>query len=303
MKIRTYEREVSKIILGCMRIASKEDKEVDQLITTAIDNGVNFFDHADIYGRGESETKFAKSVKALNLDRDKLIIQSKASIRPGICYDFSKDHILKAIDGSLKRLNTDYLDFFLFHRPDPLMDVNEVSDIINSLIETKKVKSFGVSNQNTHQMNLLNKYCDNKLAVNQLQMSITNCPMIDSSINVNMDNSYSIDRDAGMLEYSILNDITIQAWSPFQYGFFEGVFINNAKFKELNIVLDKLSQKYNVEKEAVVAAWLLRIPNKIQVIAGTTNYKRLNSIIKAKDILLTREEWYELYISAGKKLP
>ncbi len=303
MKIKTYEREVSKIILGCMRIASKEDKEVDQLITTAIDNGVNFFDHADIYGRGESETKFAKSVKALNLDRDKLIIQSKASIRPGICYDFSKDHILKAIDGSLKRLNTDYLDFFLFHRPDPLMDVNEVSDIINSLIETKKVKSFGVSNQNTHQMNLLNKYCDNKLAVNQLQMSITNCPMIDSSINVNMDNSYSIDRDAGMLEYSILNDITIQAWSPFQYGFFEGVFINNAKFKELNIVLDKLSQKYNVEKEAVVAAWLLRIPNKIQVIAGTTNYKRLNSIIKAKDILLTREEWYELYISAGKKLP
>jgi len=303
MKIKTYEREVSKIILGCMRIASKEDKEVDQLITTAIDNGVNFFDHADIYGRGESETKFAKSVKALNLDRDKLIIQSKASIRPGICYDFSKDHILKAIDGSLKRLNIDYLDFFLFHRPDPLMDVNEVSDIINSLIETKKVKSFGVSNQNTHQMNLLNKYCDNKLAVNQLQMSITNCPMIDSSINVNMDNSYSIDRDAGMLEYSILNDITIQAWSPFQYGFFEGVFINNAKFKELNIVLDKLSQKYNVEKEAVVAAWLLRIPNKIQVIAGTTNYKRLNSIIKAKDILLTREEWYELYISAGKKLP
>lgn len=303
MKIRTYEREVPKIILGCMRIASKEDKEVDQLITTALDNGVNFFDHADIYGRGESETKFAKSVKALNLDRDKLIIQSKASIRPGICYDFSKDHILKAIDGSLKRLNTDYLDFFLFHRPDPLMDVNEVSDIINSLIETKKVKSFGVSNQNTHQMNLLNKYCDNKLAVNQLQMSITNCPMIDSSINVNMDNSYSIDRDAGMLEYSILNDITIQAWSPFQYGFFEGVFINNAKFKELNIVLDKLSQKYNVEKEAVVAAWLLRIPNKIQVIAGTTNYKRLDSIIKAKDILLAREEWYELYISAGKKLP
>ncbi len=303
MKIRTYEREVPKIILGCMRIASKEDKEVEKLIKTAIDNGVNFFDHADIYGRGESETKFAKSIKALKLDRDNLIIQSKASIRPGICYDFSKEHILKAIDGSLKRLNTDYLDFFLFHRPDPLMDVNEVSDIINSLSETKKVKSFGVSNQNTHQMNLLNKYCDNKLAVNQLQMSITNSHMIDSSINVNLDNSYSIDRDAGMLEYSILNDITIQAWSPFQYGFFEGVFIDNDKFKELNIVLDKLSQKYDVEKEAIVAAWLLRIPNKIQVIAGTTNYKRLYNIIKARDILLTREEWYELYLSAGKKLP
>lgn len=303
MKINTFTQEVPEIILGCMRIFDKEDKKIEKLILTALENGINFFDHADIYGRGESEKKFAKVIKSLNLDREKLIIQSKAAIRPGICFDFSKEHILKSIDASLKRLNTEYLDFFLLHRPDPLMEGEEVAQIINELIETKKVKSFGVSNQNTHQLNLLNKYCDNKFVVNQLQMSITHCPMIDSSINVNMDNLQSIDRDGGMLEYSILNDITIQAWSPFQYGFFEGIFLNNDKFIELNKVINRLAEEYKVDQESIVAAWLLRIPTKMQVIAGTTNSTRLNSIAKAKNIRLTREQWYELYLAAGKILP
>lgn len=303
MKIRTYKNDVPNIILGCMRIHDKDDKAIETLLMTALENGINFFDHADIYGRGESEAKFAKTVKALKIERESLIIQSKASIRPGICYDFSKDHILKSIDASLKRLNTDYLDFFLLHRPDPLMEGEEVAEIINTLIETNKVKAFGVSNQNTHQLNLLNKFCDNKFVVNQMQMSITNCHMIDSSINVNMDNEASVDRDGGMLEYSILNDITLQAWSPFQYGFFEGIFLNSDKYIKLNKVINRLAEKYSVEPEAIVVAWLLRIPTKIQVIAGTTNYKRLSRIAKATSITLTREEWYELYLSAGKKLP
>ena len=303
MKIKTYEKKVPKIILGCMRIYDKDDKSIEKLIMTALENNINFFDHADIYGRGESEAKFAKTIKALKIDRESLIIQSKASIRPGICYDFSKEHILKSIDASLKRLNTDYLDFFLFHRPDPLMEGEEVAEIINTLSESKKVKSFGVSNQNTHQLNLLNKYCDNKFVVNQLQMSIAHCPMIDSSINVNIENNAAVDRDGGMLEYSKLNDLTIQAWSPFQYGFFEGVFLNSDKYIELNKVITRLANKYEVEKEAIVVSWLLRIPTKLQVIAGTTNYMRLNHIAKATSFTLTREEWYELYVSAGKKLP
>ncbi len=303
MKIKKCERDVPKIILGCMRIFDKEDKEVEKLITTAIDNNINYFDHADIYGKGESEIKFAKAIKSLNIDRESIIVQSKASIRPGICYDFSKRHILKSIEDSLKRLDTDYLDFFLLHRPDPLMEGEEVAQIINYLLETDKVKAFGVSNQNTHQLNYLNKYCDNNFVVNQLQMSITNCSMIDSSINVNMENSYAVDRDGGMLEYSKLNDITLQAWSPFQYGFFEGVFLNNSKFEKLNLVIAELAQKYSVENEAIVTAWLLRIPTKIQVIAGTTNSNRLASIAKAMEFKLTREEWYQLYKAAGKKLP
>lgn len=303
MKIKNYEKEVPSIVVGCMRINSKEDYEVEKLIETALKNKLNFFDHADIYGKGESEEKFAKAIKSLSIDRKDIIIQSKASIKPGICYDFSKKHILDSINGSLKRLNTDYLDFFLFHRPDPLMEKDEVIEIINSLIETKKVKSFGVSNQNANQMNYLNNISNDKFVLNQMQMSITKCSMIDSFVNVNMDNNLSPSRDAGMFEYSKLNDITIQAWSPFQYGFFEGVFLNNDKFKELNNEINILCDKYNVSNEAIVTSWLLRIPIKIQVIAGTTNYKRLNRIAKATDIKLTREEWYKLYIAAGKKLP
>lgn len=303
MKIKTYEKEVPEIILGCMRIAAKEDKEVENLISTSLENGINFFDHADIYANGESEKKFAKVIKDLKVDRESIIIQSKAAIKRGVGFDFSKEHILKSIDESLLRLNTDYLDFFLFHRPDVLMEGEEVAEILDTLSQSKKVKAFGVSNQNTHQLNLLNKFCDNKFSVNQLQMSITDCYMIDSSFNVNLNNLYSIDRDAGMLEYSILNDITIQAWSPFQYGFFEGVFLDNDKFKELNVVINRLSKKYNVSKEAIVVAWLLRIPTKMQVIAGTTNYKRLKKIAQATTITLERDEWYELYKAAGKKLP
>lgn len=303
MKIKTYQREVPKIVLGCMRINNKNDEDVERLIETALENGIDFFDHADIYGRGESEKKFAKAVKALKLDRDKMIIQSKAAIRPGVCYDFSKEHIMKAIDGSLKRLNTDYLDFFLFHRPDPLMDVNEVSDIINELSLSDKVKSFGVSNQDAYQMNLLNTYCDNKFVVNQLQMSITHCPMIDSFVNVNIENKHAVNRDGGMFEYSILNDITLQAWSPFQYGFFEGIFLDNDKFVELNKVIVELADKYQVSKEAIVVAWLLRLPMKMQVIVGTTNFERLKRISQATKFDLTRDEWYQLYLAAGKKLP
>lgn len=303
MKIKNYKKEVPSIVVGCMRINDKEDKDVDKLIETALSNDLNFFDHADIYGKGESEEKFAKSINSLNIDREDIIIQSKASIRPGICYDFSKDYILKAIEGSLKRLNTDYLDFFLFHRPDPLMEGDEVNEIINELLETKKVKVFGVSNQNANQMNYLNIISNDNFVINQMQMSITNCSMIDSFVNVNMDNNLSPSRDAGMFEYSKLNDITIQAWSPFQYGFFEGVFLNNEKFKKLNHEIDILCNKYNVSNEAIVVAWLLRIPTKMQVIAGTTNYKRLNRIAEATSIKLTRDEWYKLYISAGKLLP
>lgn len=303
MKIKNFDKEVPKIIVGCMRINDKNDKDVENLISIALSNKLNFFDHADIYGRGESEKKFSKAVKNLKLKREDLIIQSKAAIRPGICYDFSKDYILKSIDGSLKRLNTDYLDFFLFHRPDPLMEDAEVNDIINELLETKKVKAFGVSNQNVNQMNYLNQSCNNSFVINQMQMSITDCYMIDSFINVNMKNELSSSRDGGMFEYSKLNDISIQAWSPFQHGFFEGVFLNNEKFETLNKEIYILSEKYNVSNEAIAVAWLLRLPIKMQVVTGTTNYQRLNRISKALEIQLTREEWYKLYISAGKKLP
>ena len=293
---------IPEIGMGCMRIVELENADaVKSWIDTALENGINFFDHADIYGKGRCEELFGK-VLTPSL-RERIILQSKCSIRPGIAFDFSKEHILNSVDGILKRLNTEYLDILLLHRPDALMEPEEVADAFRILKENGKVRHFGVSNQTPMQMELLSKYCDELLLINQLQLSIAHCPMINSGINANMYNDSGINRDGGVLEYCRLKDITIQAWSPFQYGMFEGVFLGNEKFAELNKVIDNLAEKYNVTNSAIAVAWILRHPAGIQTIVGTTNKDRIAQISKASEIRLTREEWYALYMAAGNKLP
>ena len=292
----------SEIGLGCMRIADLDKKKVNNLINTALDCGINFFDHADIYGKGKSEEIFSESIYLTPSLREKIIIQSKCAIRPGM-YDYSKEHILNSVDGILKRLKTDYLDILLLHRPDTLMEPEEVSEAFEKLYNEGKVRNFGVSNHNSMQIELLNKYLKNKITINQLQFSIMHTGIIDSGLNVNMKNSPSIDRDSSILEYCRLNDITIQAWSPYQYGFFEGTFIDNPKFPELNKKLKELAEKYNVSSTAIATAWILRHPAKIQTIVCTTNENRLKDICTASNVNLTRQEWYEIYLSAGNMLP
>lgn len=293
---------IPEIGMGCMRIVELENADaVKSWVDTALENGINFFDHADIYGKGRCEELFGK-VLTPSL-REKIILQSKCSIRPGIAFDFSKEHILNSVDGILKRLNTEYLDILLLHRPDALMEPEEVADAFRILKESGKVRHFGVSNQTPMQMELLSKYCDEPLLINQLQFSIAHCPMINSGINANMYNDSGINRDGGVLEYCRLKDITIQAWSPFQYGMFEGVFLGNEKFAELNKIIDNLAEKYNVTNSAIAVAWILRHPARIQTIVGTTNKDRIAQISKASEIRLTREEWYALYMAAGNKLP
>ena len=294
--------KASEIGLGCMRIADLDKKEVNNLINTALDCGINFFDHADIYGKGKSEEIFSEAISLTPSLREKIIIQSKCAIRPGM-YDYSKEHILTSVDGILKRLKTDYLDILLLHRPDTLMEPEEVSEAFEKLYNEGKVRNFGVSNHNSMQIELLNKYLKNKITINQLQFSIMHTGIIDSGLNVNMKNSSSIDRDSSILEYCRLNDITIQAWSPYQYGFFEGTFIDNPKFPELNKKLKELAEKYNVSSTAIATAWILRHPAKIQTIVGTTNENRLKDICTASNVNLTRQEWYEIYLSAGNMLP
>lgn len=292
----------SEIGLGCMRIANLDKNEVNNLINTALDCGINFFDHADIYGQGKSEEIFSESLSMSPSLREKIILQSKCAIRPGM-YDYSKEHILNSVDGILKRLKTDYLDILLLHRPDTLMEPEEVSEAFEKLYDEGKVRNFGVSNHNSMQIELLNKYLKNKITINQLQFSIMHNGIIDSGLNVNMKNSPAIDRDNSILEYCRLNDITIQAWSPYQYGFFEGTFIDNPKFPELNKKLKELAEKYNVSSTAIATAWILRHPAKIQTIVGTTNENRLRDICTASNLNLTRQEWYEIYLSAGNILP
>lgn len=293
---------IPEIGMGCMRIVELENANaVKSWVDTALEHGINFFDHADIYGKGRCEELFGQ-VLTPSL-REKIILQSKCSIRPGIAFDFSKEHILNSVDGMLKRLNTEYLDILLLHRPDTLMEPEEVADAFRILKENGKVRHFGVSNQTPMQMELLSKYCDEPLLINQLQLSIAHCPMINSGINANMYNDSGINRDGGVLEYCRLKDITIQAWSPFQYGMFEGIFLGNEKFAELNKVIDDLAEKYNVTNSAIAVAWILRHPAGIQTIVGTTNKDRIAQISKASEIRLTREEWYALYMAAGNKLP
>ena len=293
---------IPEIGMGCMRIVELENADaVKGWVDTALEHGINFFDHADIYGKGRCEELFGQ-VLTPSL-REKIILQSKCSIRPGIAFDFSKEHILNSVDGILKRLNTEYLDILLLHRPDTLMEPEEVADAFRILKESGKVRHFGVSNQTPMQMELLSKYCDEPLLINQLQLSIAHCPMINSGINTNMYNDSGINRDGGVLEYCRLKDITIQAWSPFQYGMFEGIFLGNEKFAELNKVIDNLAEKYNVTNSAIAVAWILRHPAGIQTIVGTTNKDRIAQISKASEIRLTREEWYALYMAAGNKLP
>ena len=293
---------VSAISLGCMRISQLTNKEIAQLIHTALDEGINFFDHADIYGGGLSEEKFAEALPLTSQIREKMILQSKCGIRQGF-FDFSKGHILEAVDGSLKRLRTDYLDVLLLHRPDALVEPEEVAEAFTILQDSGKVKYFGVSNQNPMQIELLTKFVKQKILFNQLQFSITNTGMIDAGINVNMENAPSINRDGSILDYCRLNNITIQPWSPFQYGFFEGVFLDNEKFPELNQKINEIALAKGVTNSAIAIAWILRHPAQMQPIVGTTNPQRLIDICKAADITLSRQEWYSIYLAAGNQLP
>ncbi|NLP28665.1 MAG: aldo/keto reductase family oxidoreductase [Clostridia bacterium] len=303
-KIKIGERQLlaSEISLGCMRISELSVKEVANHVNTALEEGINLFEHADIYGEGRCEEIFAEAVDMRPSIRSKFIIQTKCGIRKGF-YDFSKDHIINSVEASLKRLKTEYIDILLLHRPDALMESEEVAETFNILHSSGKVRHFGVSNHNTMQIELLSKYIQQDLIINQLQFSVTNTGMIDAGLNVNMKNQASINRDGSILDYCRLKDITIQAWSPFQYGFFEGVFIDNPKFPELNEKLKEIAEKWNVTSSAIAIAWILRHPAKIQPIVGTTNTDRLKAICKASEVNLTREEWYDIYKAAGNKLP
>lgn len=302
LKINENIPDASAIGLGCMRITGLGSaRAVQELVEAAMEAGINFFDHADIYARGEAEAVFGE-ILTPEL-RSRMVIQTKCAIRPGVCYDFSKEHILESVDGSLKRLHTDYIDILLLHRPDALMEPEEVAEAFDILKKAGKVRSFGVSNQNPMQIELLNSCLAEPLCVNQIQFSVAHCPTIDGGLNVNIQNDAGCTRDGSVIEYCRLKKMTLQAWSPFLYGMFEGIFIGNEKFPELNRVMDGLAEKYHVTPNAIAVAWIMRHPANIQTIVGSTNEKRVREICKASDISLTREEWYEMYLSAGKKLP
>ena len=291
---------VSELALGCMRLCNLDTKAAESLLRTAMEQGINFFDHADIYGKGRSESLFASALGMAPSLRGQIVIQTKCAIHDGM-YDFSKEHILKSVEGSLRRLQTDYIE--LLHRPDTLMEPEEVAEAFAALRQSGKVRYFGVSNQNAAQMALLQSALGEKLLVNQLQFGLAHTGIIDAGFNVNMKNEAGLLRDGGILEYCRLNGITIQAWSPLQYSFFGGVFLDNPAYPELNSALEEIAREKQASKSAVAISWILRHPANIQPILGTTSREHLLEMCCASDITLSRAEWYGLYRTAGNRLP
>ncbi len=299
------DKELSEIVLGMMRIKDKSVKEVEELVETALSVGINAFDLADIYGRGRCEELLGLVLKNRPDLREKMWIQSKCGIRieEFTYFDFSKDYIIKSVDGILQRLKIDHLDSLLLHRPDALMESDQVAEAFDLLYKQGKVRDFGVSNQNPMMMELLKKDVKQPLAVNQLQLSAAFTPGFESGFHVNMEDSQAAMRDGSIFEYCKLHDVVIQAWSVLQFGYFKGNFVGNEKFQALNQVLDRLAFKYGVTPSTIAISWILRYPAKMQAVVGTTNPKHLREVSQAANFSLTRKEWYEIYLAAGNNLP
>lgn len=299
------DKELSEIVLGMMRIKDKSVKEVEELVETALSVGINAFDLADIYGRGRCEELLGLVLKNRPDLREKMWIQSKCGIRieEFTYFDFSKDYIIKSVDGILQRLKIDHLDSLLLHRPDALMESDQVAEAFDLLYKQGKVRDFGVSNQNPMMMELLKKDVKQPLAVNQLQLSAAFTPGFESAFHVNMEDSQAAMRDGSIFEYCKLHDVVIQAWSVLQFGYFKGNFVGNEKFQALNQVLDRLAIKYGVTPSTIAISWILRYPAKMQAVVGTTNPNHLREVSQAANFSLTRKEWYEIYLAAGNNLP
>lgn len=300
------DRRVSSVVLGMMRIAKMSNADIQRLFGAARDVGVDVFDHADIYGgeRHLCEARFGEAIALTPTERDSIVIQSKVGIRPGY-FDFSAEHILRTVDESLKALNTDYLDLLLLHRPDTLVEPDDVAKAFDALHAAGKVRQFGVSNHTPGQVDLLKTAVTQPLVANQVQLSITHAPLFAQGVAANMAGlEQSVSRDNGLLDYSRINKMMLQAWSPFQKGFFDGVFLGDREaYPELNDVIDTLAAQYGVTPTGIAVAWINRHPANIQVVLGTTNPGRVADAAAGSDVQLTREEWYRLFRAAGHVLP
>ncbi|MBA8793353.1 putative oxidoreductase [Friedmanniella endophytica] len=304
-KLGTTDRTVSAVVVGMMRTAEMEDRAIDELVGTAREVGIDVFDHADIYG-GEphrAEQRWGEAVHLSPADREAIVIQSKVGIRSGF-FDFSAEHILDSVDRSLAALRTDYLDVLLLHRPDALVEPEEVARAFDTLQQAGKVREFGVSNHTPGQIELLRTAVRQPLVANQVQVSITHAPIIASGVAANMQGlDQSVSRDNGLLDHARLNNITLQAWSPFQKGFFDGVFLGDPELPELNQALDEIAEAHGVTPTGIAVAWITRHPADIQVVLGTTNPGRVRESAAGSDVRLSRPEWYRLFTAAGYTLP
>jgi predicted oxidoreductase len=302
------DTQAPNVVLGLMRIADKTDDEIRELVRVARDAGIDFFDHADVYGSHmhQCEERFAEAMQLTPSQRAEITLQTKAGIvREGPYFDFSYERIVGQVEGSLRALKTDYIDILLLHRPDALVEPDEVARAFDELEAAGKVRAFGVSNHTPRQIDLLKTAVRQPIVANQLQLSITHAPIIAQGVASNMqDTDQSVTLDGGgIVDYCRINGITVQAWSPFQAGFFNGVFLDSPDYPELNAAIDRLAQKYDVPAIAIATAWITRHPANMQVVLGTTTPERVAAAAQGSDIPFTRAEWYELFRAAGYRVP
>ncbi len=303
IQLGTSNVMASQLALGMMRSSLKEASDMRLLLEKALELDMNFIDHADIYAwKNVAEELYGQVMAEAPHLRDKFLVQTKCGICSGY-YDSSYQHIIESVNTSLERMHLETIDLLLLHRPDALLEPEEIAKAFDELERDGKVKYFGVCNMNPGQIKLIQKYISQPLIVNQMQMSIVHAPMIDSEIYVNMTDDHAVMRDGSLLDYTRTQGITVQAWSILQAGWKQGTFLENEAYPQLNQVLARLAEKYNVTKSAVALAWLLRHPARIQPISGTASPSHLEELTHAFDFTLTRPEWYELYLSAGRELP
>ena len=313
---------VTRIAYGCMPLGRSWDdsplsestcREALQIIRTALDEGINLYDHADIYCRGKAEEAFGTLWQQLPALRGDIIIQSKCGIRfsgsPTKAdpqrFDFSYEHIVRSVEGSLKRLNTDYLDVLLLHRPDPLVEPGEVARAFDDLCAAGKVRWFGVSNHTAAQLDLLRQYVRQPIVANQVAFNLIHTHMLNEGIVFNQDNPL-LSRNEGTLEYCRKHNITLQAWGSLAWGQLTGREVENPpeKITKTAALVSAMAQEKGVSGEAILTAWILRHPANIQAVIGTTNLSRIRACCQADTITLTREEWYRLFNSGrGEALP
>ena len=316
-RLGTSDLNVSRIGYGCMLIGGSWDdapltdsvrQAAMRSVHTALEAGINFFDHADIYCNGKSEEVFADLWKDSPHLRQQIYLQTKCGIRfgpPLHRFDFSYEHIVNSVQGSLRRLQTDYIDILLLHRPDPLVEPEEVARAFDELSRSGKVRWFGVSNHTAAQMELLGKYLHQPLVANQVEFNVVHTHLLDEGIVFNQNNPL-LARNEAVMEYCRLHNITLQAWGPLAAGRLAGR-PRPGDEKHIQETADRVAQmatEKGVSREAILIAWILRHPARIQPLPGTTNPARIRAAVEAEQVSLTREEWYDLFIAGrGEKLP
>jgi predicted oxidoreductase len=297
-------RQSSTIGLGCMRIQRLDDDDLRDWYTAARDAGVDFFDHAAVYGSRphECESRFGDALQLTPFQRAEITLQTKCgTVADGPYLDFSHEHIVSSVEGSLRALHTDYLDILLLHRPDALVEPDEVARAFDDLAAAGKVHAFGVSNHTPRQMDLLTSAMDRPLVANQLQLSLGHAPAVAQGFAMNIEGSDQglVADGGGVLDYCRAKGIAVQAWAPFQAARSRGVFLGSTDFPALNSVVDRLAQSYDVPPAAIATAWILRHPAVAQVLLGSTNPARIAEAARGAEVTLTRPQWYELLHAAG----